>query len=256
MNVNGGRMNSLPRRKAGASLGALAFVAMAAAACGSGAETGIAPGAADLSSSEIPKSTAPTHTTVPVTTAAEGGAAGADFEPEPETGPEQAITGGGSVPVAPPLPDDDIGAGKQFAAAAASVEFDAEAFARITPGGPRDVDPRRFRQTSNHAGGTEGGMSNGQPIITNVAIKPIATMTKPLPSVDINTGEVVEAAYNRSDICQVARVCPIGEAMMALVLAEAMLEKFGGDSLGEMKRNYAGYIESHQEFGKGPNRGS
>ena len=146
MNVNGGRRNLLPRRKAGASLGALAFVAMAAAACGSGAETGIAPGAADLSSSEIPKSTAPTHTTVPATTAAEGGAAGADFEPEPETGPEQAIAGGRSVPVAPPLPDDDIGAGKQFAAAAASVEFDAEAFARITPGGPRDVDPRRFRQ--------------------------------------------------------------------------------------------------------------
>jgi chorismate synthase len=116
---------------------------------------------------------------------------------------------------------------------------------------PDPSDPRRFRQTSNHAGGIEGGMSNGQPIITNVAIKPIATMTKPLPSVDINTGEVVEAAYNRSDICQVARACPVGEAMMALVLVEAMLEKFGGDSLGEMSRNYTGYIESHQEFGRG-----
>ena len=146
MNVNAGRMNSLPRRKAGASLGALAFVVMAAAACGGGGDAGIAPGAADSSSPEIPNITAPTHTTAPVTTPAEGGAAGAEFEPEPETGPEQAITGGGSVPVAPPLPDDDIGAGKQFAAAAASVEFDAEAFARITPGGPRDVDPRRFRQ--------------------------------------------------------------------------------------------------------------
>jgi chorismate synthase len=118
---------------------------------------------------------------------------------------------------------------------------------------PDPSDPRRFRQTSNHAGGIEGGMSNGQPIVTNVAIKPIATMTNPLPSVDINTGEVVEAAYNRSDICQVARAGPVGEAMMALVLAEAMLEKFGGDSLGEMKRNYAGYVESHQQFGKGQN---
>jgi chorismate synthase len=114
---------------------------------------------------------------------------------------------------------------------------------------PDPSDPRKFRQISNHAGGIEGGMSNGNPIVVNVAIKPIATMTNPLPSVDINTGKVVEAAYNRSDICQVARACPVGEAMMALVLVEAMLEKFGGDSLGEIKRNYAGYIESHQAFG-------
>jgi chorismate synthase len=116
---------------------------------------------------------------------------------------------------------------------------------------PDPADPRKFRQISNHAGGVEGGMSNGQPIVVNVAIKPIATMTNPLPSVDINTGEVVEAAYNRSDICQVARACPVGEAMMALVLVEAMLEKFGGDSLDEIKRNYAGYIDSHQAFGNG-----
>ncbi|MBN4064157.1 chorismate synthase [Dehalococcoides mccartyi] len=110
-------------------------------------------------------------------------------------------------------------------------------------------DPRKFRQITNHAGGIEGGMSNGNPIVMNVAIKPIATMTNPLPSVDINTGELVDAAYNRSDICQVARACPVGEAMMALVLVEAMLEKFGGDSLSEIKRNYAGYVESHQAFG-------
>jgi len=114
---------------------------------------------------------------------------------------------------------------------------------------PDQSDPRRFRQITNHAGGIEGGMSNGNPIVVNVAIKPIATMTKPLQSVDINTGEIVEAAYNRSDICQVARACPVGEAMMALVLVEAMLEKFGGDSLSEIKRNYAGYVESHQTFG-------
>ena len=110
-------------------------------------------------------------------------------------------------------------------------------------------DPRKFHQTSNHAGGIEGGMSNGNPIVVNVAIKPIATMTNPLPSVDINTGELVDAQYNRSDICQVARACPVGEAMLALVLVEAMLEKFGGDSLDEIKRNYASYVESHQAFG-------
>ena len=110
-------------------------------------------------------------------------------------------------------------------------------------------DPRKFHQTSNHAGGIEGGMSNGNPIVVNVAIKPIATMTNPLPSVDINTGELVDAQYNRSDICQVARACPVGEAMLALVLVEAMLEKFGGDSLDEIKRNYTSYVESHQAFG-------
>jgi len=71
-----------------------------------------------------------------------------------------------------------------------------------------------------------------------------------MPSVDINTGEVIEAAYNRSDICQVARACPVAEAMMAIVLAHSMLEKFGGDSLAEMKRNYSSYVESHQEFGR------
>ena len=114
---------------------------------------------------------------------------------------------------------------------------------------PDPSDPRKCRQITNHAGGIEGGMSNGNPIVVNVAIKPIATMTNPLPSVDINTGELVDAAYNRSDICQVARACPVGEAMMALVLVEAMLEKFGGDSLDEIKRNYAGYVESHQAFG-------
>ncbi len=117
---------------------------------------------------------------------------------------------------------------------------------------PDPNDRRRFRQLSNHAGGIEGGMSNGNPIVVHVAVKPIATMTRPLPSVDINTGEVIEAAYNRSDICQIARACPIGEAMMALVLADALLEKFGGDSLAEMMRNYQSYIDSHQEFGIPP----
>lgn len=114
---------------------------------------------------------------------------------------------------------------------------------------PDPSDPRRFRQLSNHAGGIEGGMSNGNPVVAHVAVKPIATMTRPLPSVDINTGEVIEAAYNRSDICQIARACPIGEAMMALVLADAFMEKFGGDSVSEMQRNYDAYIQSHQEFG-------
>ena len=120
---------------------------------------------------------------------------------------------------------------------------------------PDPRDRRRFRRLSNEAGGIEGGMSNGEPIAVYVAVKPIATMTKPLPSVDINTGEAVEAAYHRSDICQVPRATPIGEAMLALVLAEAMLEKFGGDHIDETRRNYTGYIGSHQQFATGVTAG-
>ena len=108
---------------------------------------------------------------------------------------------------------------------------------------------KNFKHISNHAGGIEGGMTNGEPIIVNVAIKPIATMTKPLPSVDINTGEIVEAAYNRSDICQVSRACPIGESMIALTLANSFLEKFGGDSMLEIQTNYTSFIKTHKKFG-------
>ena len=115
---------------------------------------------------------------------------------------------------------------------------------------PNSSDVRNFSQISNNSGGIEGGMSNGNDIIVNVAIKPIATMTSPLPSVDIMSGEVVEAAYNRSDICQVSRACPVGEAMLALTLTEAVLEKFGGDSLQEIKRNYTSYIKTFKEYGK------
>jgi chorismate synthase len=120
---------------------------------------------------------------------------------------------------------------------------------------PDPRDRRRFRRLSNEAGGIEGGMSNGEPVVVYVAVKPIATMTKPLPSVDINTGEIVEAAYHRSDVCQVPRATPIGEAMLALVLAEAMLEKFGGDHIEETRRNYIGYISSHQDFATGVTAG-
>jgi chorismate synthase len=115
---------------------------------------------------------------------------------------------------------------------------------------PNSKDERKFSHKTNHAGGLEGGMSNGNNIIVNVAVKPIATMTKPLPSVDIISGAIVEAAYNRSDICQVARACPIGEAMLAITLTEVVLEKFGGDSIQEIKRNYKAYISSFKEYGK------
>ena len=114
---------------------------------------------------------------------------------------------------------------------------------------PNKNDIRNFSHISNHSGGIEGGMSNGNSIIINVAIKPIATMTSPLPSVDLLTGEIVEASYNRSDICQVSRACPVGEAMIALTITEEILEKFGGDSLQEIKRNYASYLKTFKEYG-------
>ena len=101
-----------------------------------------------------------------------------------------------------------------------------------------------WRHATNRAGGIEGGMSNGEPIIVRVAVKPIPTMSKPLPSVDLRTGEKVEAHFERSDICVVPAAGVIGEAMLAIVLAEAVLEKFGGDHIDETLRNYQGYLKS------------
>ncbi len=96
---------------------------------------------------------------------------------------------------------------------------------------------------TNNAGGIEGGMSNGQDIICRVYHKPISTLGEPLETVDIATGKPARATVERSDICAVPRAGVIAEAMLALVLAEAMMEKFGGDSIKEMKRNYSAYLK-------------
>jgi chorismate synthase len=100
-----------------------------------------------------------------------------------------------------------------------------------------------FYRKTNYAGGIEGGMTNGMPIIMRAAMKPIPTLRRPLQSVDIITKKPVEAAYERSDICAVPAAGVIGEAMIALIIADAFLEKFGGDSITETKRNYDSYIE-------------
>lgn len=97
---------------------------------------------------------------------------------------------------------------------------------------------------SNNAGGIEGGMSNGEPIVVNCAAKPIPTLMNPLPSVDLASGLVVPAAQERSDVCVVPAAGVVGEAMVSLVLADAFLEKFGGDSVSEIERNYEGYLRS------------
>jgi len=102
----------------------------------------------------------------------------------------------------------------------------------------------RFRHLTNRAGGLTGGVTNGEPIDLRVAIKPISTMRKPMRSVDLKSKEKVEAHYERSDVCVVPAAGVIGEAVVALTLADAFLEKFGGDSMAEIERNLRGYLES------------
>jgi chorismate synthase len=105
-----------------------------------------------------------------------------------------------------------------------------------------------FYRETNHAGGIEGGMTNGMPIIIRAAMKPIPTLRKPLRSVDIVTKEPFEAAYERSDTCAVPAATIIGEAMTALVIADAFLEKFGGDSMDETKRNFKAYMDYLKQY--------
>ncbi|MCZ6781015.1 MAG: chorismate synthase [Nitrospirae bacterium] len=104
-----------------------------------------------------------------------------------------------------------------------------------------------FRKTNN-AGGLEGGITNGQPIVLRVAMKPISTLYNPKQSVDIETKEAFDATVERSDICTVPAAGVVGEAVIAFEMANAMMEKFGGDSLEEMKRNYDAYQASVRAF--------
>ncbi|MCS6773386.1 MAG: chorismate synthase [Anaerolineae bacterium] len=99
---------------------------------------------------------------------------------------------------------------------------------------PLYVEDGVIRHRSNHAGGLEGGITNGAPLVIRAALKPIATTLNPLDSVDLATGQAVKTKYERSDFCQVPRAVPIIEAMVCFVLADALIEKLGGDSLEEM----------------------
>ncbi len=108
--------------------------------------------------------------------------------------------------------------------------------------------PTRFTRPQNNAGGIEGGVSNGEDIVVRGYLKPISTLRKPLESVRFDTREKTAASYERSDICVVPAAGVAAEAMVALTLAGLAHEKFGGDSLAEMKRNYDGYIEQIRSF--------
>jgi chorismate synthase len=111
-----------------------------------------------------------------------------------------------------------------------------------------DKGAKKFRRSSNRAGGLEGGITNGEDIVVRGYLKPISTLRKPLGTADMVTKEPIQAAYERSDWCVVPAAGVAAEAMVALVLADAFLQKFGGDSLPEMRRNFEGYARQVEEF--------
>jgi chorismate synthase len=135
----------------------------------------------------------------------------------------------------------EIGAGVAAAASPGSVVHD-----EIGYGPPGNFTA--FTRTRNNAGGIEGGVSNGEEIRVRGYLKPISTLRRPLQSVDFSTREPVRAAYERSDVCVVPAAGVAAEAMVALTLARCALEKFGGDSMGETLRNFAGYRQQLESY--------
>jgi len=133
----------------------------------------------------------------------------------------------------------EIGAGFALAECKGSQAHDV-----IEPGPRSKAKGLAWRHATNRAGGIEGGISNGEDILVRAAVKPIATLASPLPSIDLRSGEKVKAHYERSDICVVPAAGVIAEAMLAIVLADACLEKFGGDNLKETLANYRNYLSN------------
>ncbi|MDQ6802229.1 MAG: chorismate synthase [Acidobacteriota bacterium] len=109
-------------------------------------------------------------------------------------------------------------------------------------------DQKRYHRTTNRAGGLEGGVTNGQDVVVRAFMKPISTLRRGLPSVDIETQEPHRSQWERSDVTAIAACGVVCEAMLAVALADAMREKFGGDSLEEMKRNYGAYVDSVNRY--------
>jgi chorismate synthase len=111
-----------------------------------------------------------------------------------------------------------------------------------------DERGNRFERRTNNAGGTEGGMSSGEPLVVRTAFKPLSTLMSPLHSVDIATKDEAKAAIERSDVVAIPAAAVIAEAVVAFVIAELFLDKFGGDSLGEIRRNLDGYLAHVRSF--------
>ncbi|MGH7854495.1 MAG: chorismate synthase [Candidatus Binatia bacterium] len=117
----------------------------------------------------------------------------------------------------------------------------------VSEGTPRIV-PTGFYRGSNNSGGTEGGMTNGAPLVVRVAMKPISTLMSPLQSVDLRSKRPTDASVERSDVCAAPAAAVVGESVVAFEVAKAFLEKFGGDSLREIKRNYESYLEQIKNY--------
>lgn len=133
----------------------------------------------------------------------------------------------------------EVGAGFATAAAPGSQVHDEIFY---------DAAARNYYRRTNAAGGIEGGMSNGADIVLRAAMKPIPTLYKPLKTVDLASKEPVEATVERSDVCAVPAAAVVAEAVVALEIAAAFLEKFGNDSITEIERNYRGYLQQLREF--------
>ena len=131
---------------------------------------------------------------------------------------------------------------------AAAASFGSEVHDPIQYAAEGTGQPTRFTRPSNNAGGIEGGVSNGEDIVVRGYLKPISTLRQPLESVRFDTREKTSASYERSDICVLPAAGVVGEAMVALTIARMTQEKFGGDSLVELQRNFAGYIEQIGKF--------
>ncbi|HEY6448776.1 MAG TPA: chorismate synthase [Acidobacteriaceae bacterium] len=138
----------------------------------------------------------------------------------------------------------EIGRGVTAAESLGSAVHDAIGYAPEA----EDGKPTRFTREHNNAGGIEGGISNGEDIVVRGYLKPISTLRRPLQSVRFDTREETKAAYERSDVCVVPAAGVAAEAMVALAVARLALEKFGGDSLRELKRNYDGYLEQLRNY--------
>lgn len=141
----------------------------------------------------------------------------------------------------------EIGRGVQAAVSFGSTVHDEIGYSRKDEGA-EGASYTHFTRPRNNAGGIEGGISNGEDIIVRGYLKPISTLRRPLASVDYATREPVKAAYERSDVCVVPAAGVAAEAMVALTLARCALEKFGGDSLVELQRNFQGYCEQIRNY--------
>jgi len=150
---------------------------------------------------------------------------------------------GGALMSIPAVKAVEIGLGFEAARRPGSAVHDP-IVARATPGRPAPPPALRggYGRQGNNAGGLEGGMTTGEPLVIRVGMKPISTLMAPLATVDLRTGQPAKAQSERSDVTAVPAMGVIAEALTALVLAEAMVEKFGGDSLGDMRANYEAYL--------------